>query len=126
MAKPSQSSSSGDDLLDLGGLQQEDTSQFNITPVPFRTLLETPNDGSAKGGITINGAFRRQTASSYYFYYEIINNSAQDLRDFQMKFNSNLYGISLEEQLGNIVVEKGGNKVSSRLKCSILKSGINA
>lgn len=87
-------------------------------PVPFQVLLAPNVNGqNQKSGVMIEGAFRRYGRDAYFLHLKITNNSQEDLSNFLLKVNNNIFGVEAVEQIQPSFFIATGASVETKVRC---------
>lgn len=73
----------------------------------------------------IEGAYRRAARDVYFLHLKITNKTSEDLSNFLLKINNNLFGVAAEEPILASFFVASGSAVETKVRCSIMKGNIN-
>ena len=74
----------------------------------------------------IVGAFRRAGREVYFLHLKITNNSTENLSNFLLKVNNNIFGVHAEEPIPQSFFVAMGGSVEVKVRCSIMKANVGA
>lgn len=114
---------------DEGAGQNPDAADpnYKFVPVPYQTLLAPNIVGQGqKSGVALEGAFRRAGRDVYFLHLKITNNSAENLSNFLLKVNNNIFGVQAEEPIPSSFFVAMGGSVEVKVRCSIMKANVGA
>lgn len=73
----------------------------------------------------IEGAFRRHGREAYFLHLKITNNSPENLSNFLLKINNNIFGVEAVDQIQPSFFIAAGASVETKIRCSIMKGNQN-